>query len=92
VFLPFGSAQDAAAVLSTPNPIRELHALIERRIEASGLEWTFLRRGRFAANSLVWGRCGHVSGFAHPVPNSDQHARGVHVFSIAWDGMRRAKT
>ena len=37
-----------------PNPVRELHARIERAIEASGVEWTFLRPGMFAANALAW--------------------------------------
>jgi uncharacterized protein YbjT (DUF2867 family) len=37
-----------------PNPLRDLFAQIEHRIESSGLEWTFLRPGMFAANSLNW--------------------------------------
>jgi uncharacterized protein YbjT (DUF2867 family) len=37
-----------------PNPIKELHAQIERLIENSGLEWTFLRPGMFAANAVRW--------------------------------------
>jgi uncharacterized protein YbjT (DUF2867 family) len=37
-----------------PNPSRTLAELIERLIEASGLEWTFLRPGMFAANALRW--------------------------------------
>lgn len=36
------------------NPTRELAAQIERMIEASGLQWTFLRPGIFAANALRW--------------------------------------
>ncbi len=35
-----------------PNPARALGEQIERLIEASGLEWTFLRPGMFAANAL----------------------------------------
>src|ERR1700742_4400145 len=35
-----------------PNPLRELYAEVERLIERSGLEWTFLRPGMFAANAL----------------------------------------
>ena len=31
-----------------------IHADIERLIRRSGLEWTFLRAGRFATNSLGW--------------------------------------
>jgi NAD(P)-dependent dehydrogenase (short-subunit alcohol dehydrogenase family) len=37
-----------------PNPISSLHAGIERLIRASGLAWTFLRPGMFAANALWW--------------------------------------
>jgi uncharacterized protein YbjT (DUF2867 family) len=35
-----------------PNPMRDLHRHIEHTIEASGLEWTFLRPGMFAMNSV----------------------------------------
>jgi len=37
-----------------PNPLRALGAQIERLIETSGLQWTFLRPGMFAANALRW--------------------------------------
>jgi len=37
-----------------PNPARALGAQIERVIETSGLQWTFLRPGMFAANALRW--------------------------------------
>ncbi|HTM49790.1 MAG TPA: NAD(P)H-binding protein [Bryobacteraceae bacterium] len=37
-----------------PNPIAALHSAIERLIESSNLEWTFLRPGMFAANALRW--------------------------------------
>jgi uncharacterized protein YbjT (DUF2867 family) len=37
-----------------PNPVRGLHAELERLIEESGLRWTFLRPGMFAANALSW--------------------------------------
>jgi uncharacterized protein YbjT (DUF2867 family) len=37
-----------------PNPMREVTAQIERLIENSGLQWTFLRPGIFAANALRW--------------------------------------
>jgi uncharacterized protein YbjT (DUF2867 family) len=35
-------------------PISRFHAEVERLIEASGLEWTFLRAGGFATNTLEW--------------------------------------
>jgi uncharacterized protein YbjT (DUF2867 family) len=37
-----------------PNPITPLHAEIERLIETSGRQWTFLRPGMFAGNALWW--------------------------------------
>ena len=36
------------------NPVRGIHQQIEQVIEASGLEWTFLRPGMFASNALTW--------------------------------------
>jgi uncharacterized protein YbjT (DUF2867 family) len=35
-------------------PVTTLHAGIERLIQASGVRWTFLRPGAFAANALIW--------------------------------------
>jgi uncharacterized protein YbjT (DUF2867 family) len=37
-----------------PNPRRVLDETIERLIEDSGLEWTFVRPGMIAANAAVW--------------------------------------
>ncbi len=37
-----------------PNPVSALHAEIERLIEISGVEWTFLRPGMFSGNALRW--------------------------------------
>jgi uncharacterized protein YbjT (DUF2867 family) len=37
-----------------PNPLRALHADLERLIEESGVQWTFLRPGMFAINALTW--------------------------------------
>ena len=37
-----------------PSPLRALGVRIEQLIETSGLEWTFLRPGMFAANALAW--------------------------------------
>ncbi|MGH3621455.1 MAG: NAD(P)H-binding protein, partial [Sciscionella sp.] len=36
------------------NVIGERHAVVERAVERSGLEWTFLRPGAFAGNTLQW--------------------------------------
>jgi uncharacterized protein YbjT (DUF2867 family) len=37
-----------------PNPARDLAVHIEQLIQTSGLAWTFLRPGMFAANALRW--------------------------------------
>jgi uncharacterized protein YbjT (DUF2867 family) len=37
-----------------PNPAAALHAANEALIESSGLRWTFVRPGMFAANTLWW--------------------------------------
>jgi uncharacterized protein YbjT (DUF2867 family) len=37
-----------------PNPSRALTAEIERLIEVSGMQWTFLRPGIFSSNALRW--------------------------------------
>ena len=37
-----------------PSPARAFGQEVERLIEGSGLEWTFLRPGMFAANALTW--------------------------------------
>ncbi len=39
---------------SLPNPMSAMHGEIERRIEASGIERTFLRPGMLASNALHW--------------------------------------
>jgi uncharacterized protein YbjT (DUF2867 family) len=50
-----------SAPLKTPHPLyqqrnpgRAMGEQIERLIETSGLQWTFLRPGMFAANALSW--------------------------------------
>src|SRR5207244_4801537 len=44
----------AHPLFQQPNPLRAMFEQIERLIETSGLEWTFLRPGMFAANALSW--------------------------------------
>lgn len=44
----------AHPLFQQPNPLREMTERIERLIETSGLQWTFLRPGMFAANALSW--------------------------------------
>jgi uncharacterized protein YbjT (DUF2867 family) len=71
-----------------PNPIRDLHAGIERQIETSGRQWTFLRPGMFASNALLWWapllraggdavRWSHLSAPTAPVDDRDIAAVAV---------------
>jgi uncharacterized protein YbjT (DUF2867 family) len=72
-----------------PEPIAAGHKVIEDAIEASGLRWTFLRPGEFAANSLYqWARQIRASGVvrgAHgraqtaPIHERDIAAVAVHA-------------
>lgn len=52
VFLSSGAVVDG--VDRQADLIAEMHAEIERAIEATDLEWTFLRPSIFAANALQW--------------------------------------
>src|SRR5882757_3014541 len=44
----------AHPLFQQPNPLRAMFEQIERLIETSGLQWTFLRPGMFTANALSW--------------------------------------
>ena len=44
----------AHPLFQQPSPLRAMFEQIERLIETSGVQWTFLRPGMFAANALSW--------------------------------------
>ena len=77
-----------------PNPSRALAEEIERRIETSGLEWTFLRPGMFALDARhFWGpqiRAGDVVRWpylAAPTAPIDEHdIAAVAVRTLSEDG------
>jgi len=65
-----------------PNPMASLHAEIERLIQSSGLQWTFLRPGMFAANALFWWapqiRAGDVVRWPYAAaPTAPIHTRDI---------------
>lgn len=69
------------------NPMARMFAEIERRIEASGLRWTFLRPGMFAANALSWWgpqiRAGGVVRWPYAeVPTAPIHERDVAAVAV----------
>lgn len=69
VFLSSGAVVDG--VERQADLIAEMHAEIERAIEASGLEWTFLRPSIFAANAVQWAWSIRASGSVSlPYPGS----------------------
>jgi uncharacterized protein YbjT (DUF2867 family) len=70
-----------------PNPSRALAEQIERLIETSGLEWTFLRPGMFAANALRWWapriRAGAVVRWPYlSAPTAPLHERDLATFAV----------
>lgn len=77
-----------------PNPSRDLTERIERRIETSGMEWTFLRAGIFAGNARhFWGpqiRAGDVVCWpylnAPTAPTDERDLAAVAVHALCEDG------
>src|SRR5205814_6757374 len=77
-----------------PNRARVLSEEIERQIESSGLQWTFLRPGMFAANALSWWapqiRSGDVVRWPHlavpTAPIDERDIARVAVRALCEDG------
>jgi uncharacterized protein YbjT (DUF2867 family) len=77
-----------------PNPSRDLTERIERLIETSGVEWTFLRAGLFAGNARhFWGpqiRAGDVVRWpylnAPTAPTDERDLAAVAVRTLCEDG------
>ena len=70
-----------------PHPMRTLGETIERLIEASGLQWTFLRPGIFAANALGWWapqiRAGSIVRWPYlSVPTAPIHERDIAAVAV----------
>ena len=77
-----------------PNPSRDMTERIERLIETSGLEWTFVRAGMFAGNARhFWGpqiRAGDVVRWpyldAPTAPTDERDVAAVAVRTLCEDG------
>jgi uncharacterized protein YbjT (DUF2867 family) len=70
-----------------PNPSSLLHARIERLIETSGLQWTFLRPAMFASNARwFWGpqiRAGDVVRWPYlAAPTAPIHERDIAAVAV----------
>lgn len=82
-----------------PNKMAALHREVERLIEATGLPWTILRPGIFAANALAWWapqiRAGDVVRWPYAAaPTAPIHERdigAVAVRALLEDGHDRAE-
>src|SRR6267154_2355316 len=84
----------AHPLFQQPNPLRAMFEQIERLIETSGLQWTFLRPGMFAANALSWWaqqiRAGEVVRWPHltapTAPIDERDIAAVAVRALCEDG------
>jgi uncharacterized protein YbjT (DUF2867 family) len=70
-----------------PNPLATMFAEIERLIKESGMRWTFLRPGMFAANSLSWWapqiRIGDVVRWPYAdAPTAPIHERDIAAVAV----------
>jgi uncharacterized protein YbjT (DUF2867 family) len=77
-----------------PNPMAVLHADIERLIAAAGLEWTIIRPGMFASNTLFWwapviragGAVRWPYGAAETAPVDDRDVAATAALTLYQDG------
>ncbi|MFB4317590.1 NmrA family NAD(P)-binding protein [Actinomadura sp. 21ATH] len=72
----------AAADDDPANTIGLHHLEVEREIEASGLEWTFVRPGAFASNTLNWAAQIRETGTVRG-PYARSHTSPIHEDDIA---------
>ena len=73
----------AHPLFQQPNPSATLHAEIERFIEDSGRQWTFLRPGMFATNALFWWAPKIRAGNVVRWPYADVPTAPIHEHDIA---------
>jgi uncharacterized protein YbjT (DUF2867 family) len=101
VLLSSASVQDDADADAQPGVIADRHRRIEDAVEASGLEWTFLRPGEFAANALSqWapqirasatGTVRGPYGRSHMAPIHERDIAAVAVRALLDDGHTGAR-
>lgn len=79
------------------DPINQFHADMERLIEKSGLEWTFLRADTFASNALGWAGQIRASGVVRGIAPAakavihEHDTAAVAVRTLTEDGHAGAK-
>jgi len=89
----------AHPLFQQPNAARALGEKIESQIEASGLEWTFLRPGMFAANARAWWgpqiRAGNIVRWPHlavpTAPIDERDIAAVAVRALCEEGHDKAE-
>jgi uncharacterized protein YbjT (DUF2867 family) len=77
-----------------PNPLRAMNERIEGLIEASSAEWTFVRPGMFAGNTIFWWRDQIRAGNTvrwpylgtHTAPIDEREIAAVAVRALCEDG------
>ena len=65
------------------NPIARLHRAVELAIEQSGIDWTFIRPGMFAANTRWWWAESIRTAGSVRIPYPDAQTAPVHEKDIA---------
>lgn len=78
----------AHPLFQQPNPVAKLHAQIEKLIETSKLQWTFLRPGMFASNALFWWAPQIRAGDVVRWPFAAAPTAPIHEHDIAAVGVR----
>ncbi|GAB3870798.1 NAD(P)H-binding protein [Kibdelosporangium lantanae] len=64
------------------NAIAQMHLRVERAVASSGISWTFLRPGPFAANTLHWATSIKDSGGVR-IPYAQAQNASIHELDIA---------
>ncbi|MEV6032256.1 NAD(P)H-binding protein [Nonomuraea sp. NPDC052116] len=75
----------AAVVIegSEHNPIAVHHQVVETAVEGSGLDWTFIRPGMFATNTLWWWQAAIRGGGGVRLPYPEAETAPIHEKDLA---------
>jgi uncharacterized protein YbjT (DUF2867 family) len=77
------SSAAVASASADHNPIARQHRAVELAIEQSGIDWTFIRSGMFAANTRWWWAESIRAANAVRIPYPDAQTAPVHGKDIA---------
>ncbi|MFG6200222.1 NAD(P)H-binding protein [Nonomuraea sp. JJY05] len=65
------------------NPIAVQHQVVETAVEESGLDWTFIRPGMFATNTLWWWQAAIRGGGVVRLPYPEAETAPIHEKDLA---------